>query len=123
MGAAPGAIAAAVMKDLAVDAARPDADIVVHALLAQQLRHRFRGGEDGVAAPVEAAQESQRQRLEEGEPVITGIGFEARVKTEERRVGKECVSTCRSRWSPYHKIKKHSHRVIVQRDDREDKKN
>src|SRR3546814_12787079 len=21
---------------------------------------------------------------------------------EERRVGKECVSTCRSRWSPYH---------------------
>src|SRR3546814_6496275 len=22
--------------------------------------------------------------------------------TEERRVGKECVSTCRSRWSPYH---------------------
>src|SRR3546814_17638143 len=23
-------------------------------------------------------------------------------KTEERRVGKECVSTCRSRWSPYH---------------------
>src|SRR3546814_2642131 len=25
-----------------------------------------------------------------------------RARSEERRVGKECVSTCRSRWSPYH---------------------
>src|SRR3546814_9045624 len=24
------------------------------------------------------------------------------VRSEERRVGNECVSTCRSRWSPYH---------------------
>src|SRR3546814_9148629 len=24
------------------------------------------------------------------------------LSSEERRVGKECVSTCRSRWSPYH---------------------
>src|SRR3546814_15782447 len=30
------------------------------------------------------------------------IGF----RSEERRVGKECVSTCRSRWSPYHEKKK-----------------
>src|SRR3546814_20363150 len=28
---------------------------------------------------------------------LTGIK-----RSEERRVGKECVSTCRSRWSPYH---------------------
>src|SRR3546814_18065991 len=26
----------------------------------------------------------------------------AKPRSEERRVGKECVSTCRSRWSPYH---------------------
>src|SRR3546814_17002717 len=26
----------------------------------------------------------------------------ARYRSEERRVGKECVSTCRSWWSPYH---------------------
>src|SRR3546814_3556387 len=26
----------------------------------------------------------------------------AESRSEERRVGKECVSTCRSRWSPYH---------------------
>src|SRR3546814_12368952 len=32
-----------------------------------------------------------------------GIGDQAaRLRSEERRVGKECVSTCRSRWSTYH---------------------
>src|SRR3546814_14522231 len=34
------------------------------------------------------------------------LGFQTKaiegVRSEERRVGKECVSTCRSRWSPYH---------------------
>src|SRR3546814_19620771 len=30
-------------------------------------------------------------------------------RSEERRVGKECVSTCRSRWSPYHYKKKKTH--------------
>src|SRR3546814_16736014 len=32
-------------------------------------------------------------------------GFDIRslgVRSEERRVGKECVRTCRVRWSPYH---------------------
>src|SRR3546814_20855050 len=32
--------------------------------------------------------------------LMMGTWFLAR--SEERRVGKECVSTCRSRWSPYH---------------------
>src|SRR3546814_3214232 len=31
--------------------------------------------------------------------VLIAVAF---VRSEERRVGKECVSTCRSRWSPYH---------------------
>src|SRR3546814_15441396 len=36
-----------------------------------------------------------------------GLGFQlVPWRSEERRVGKECVSTCRSRWSPYHKNKK-----------------
>src|SRR3546814_1283894 len=30
-------------------------------------------------------------------------------RSEERRVGKECVSTCSSRWSPYHSKKKLEH--------------
>src|SRR3546814_18964627 len=36
---------------------------------------------------------------------LFGLGAFALVyqlRSEERRVGKECVSTCRSRWSPYH---------------------
>src|SRR3546814_16165408 len=32
-----------------------------------------------------------------GDPRTYGV-----TRSEERRVGKECVSTCRSRWSPYH---------------------
>ena len=40
-------------------------------------------------------------------PVVVGhsmggnVAFEL-VRSEERRVGKECQSVCRSRWSPYH---------------------
>src|SRR3546814_8318296 len=33
--------------------------------------------------------------------LIPAIHF-VQLRSEERRVGKECVSTCRSRWSPYH---------------------
>src|SRR3546814_14819638 len=37
--------------------------------------------------------------------LVYRIGFNPlhqRIRSEERRVGKECVSTCRSRWWPYH---------------------
>ena len=33
---------------------------------------------------------------------VLGVVGESGSRSEERRVGKECVSTCRSRWSPYH---------------------
>src|SRR3546814_1109743 len=33
---------------------------------------------------------------------LLNFSREDRNRSEERRVGKECVSTCRSRWSPYH---------------------
>src|SRR3546814_16065924 len=33
-------------------------------------------------------------------------GYPPTIRSEERRVGKECGSTCRSRWSPYHYKKK-----------------
>src|SRR3546814_7519596 len=36
-------------------------------------------------------------RVEEDMPDLAELA-----RSEERRVGKECVSTCRSRWSPYH---------------------
>src|SRR3546814_13064022 len=37
-------------------------------------------------------------------PQLSGhrsLGDQIPLRSEERRVGKECVSTCRSRWSPY----------------------
>src|SRR3546814_20905008 len=34
--------------------------------------------------------------------LVFGLRQTSRLRSEERRVGKECVSTCRSRWSPYH---------------------
>src|SRR3546814_13324606 len=38
-----------------------------------------------------------------GEPWLTGrLPVSHPIRSEERRVGKECVSTCRSRWSPSH---------------------
>src|SRR3546814_10863846 len=33
---------------------------------------------------------------------LAAVGAFLETRSEERRVGKECVSTCRSRWSPYH---------------------
>src|SRR3546814_21073017 len=40
-----------------------------------------------------------------GEHLTVSVTFAhslERPRSEERRVGQECVSTCRSRWSPYH---------------------
>src|SRR3546814_12434906 len=34
--------------------------------------------------------------------ILAAAGIGRIERSEERRVGKECVSTCRSRWSPYH---------------------
>src|SRR3546814_3138126 len=53
-----------------------------HAPLANAVSGVFDGPPPGVCFPYVTVGESPR--------------------SEERRVGKECVSTCRSRWSPYH---------------------
>src|SRR3546814_11598796 len=33
--------------------------------------------------------------------LVRGLDYYTHTRSEERRVGKECVSTCRSRWSPF----------------------
>src|SRR3546814_15956856 len=52
------------------------------------------------------------EKLRDGHSTLwlTPLGWTEATATrsEERRVGKECVSTCRSRWSPYHSKKKNS---------------
>ena len=57
-------------------------------------------------AGVAVAEDQQvRALLDSGAPVITLVA-KSDVwhveRSEERRVGKECTSWCRSRWSPYH---------------------
>src|SRR3546814_19431340 len=51
-------------------------------------RHRFQGSSAHFAADAES-------------DFRPGYGADD-TRSEERRVGKECVSTCRSRWSPHH---------------------
>src|SRR3546814_11563509 len=49
------------------------------------------------------------QRIQDGlatEGSVKGEGIHLTVRSAERRVGKECVSTCRSRRSPSHEKKK-----------------
>src|SRR3546814_16363364 len=50
-----------------------------------------RDGPRSMAAP---------RRIARGPPLSGHLRVQA-TRSEERRVGKECVSTCRSRWSPY----------------------
>ena len=65
-----------------------------------------RRAEGTAGCPREICGEEIRTRP--ARPRRGGVGQEAwpapprRGGSEERRVGKECVSTCRSRWSPYH---------------------
>ena len=40
--------------------------------------------------------------LKENVDPLIPVGLERFKRSEERRVGKECASMCRSRWSPYH---------------------
>src|SRR3546814_12902458 len=86
----------------------------------------FHGGEDIIAGAIQYAVDAAdriggrafAQALDDRDAscnscfIFQGDGRFLRLRSEERRVGKECVSTCRSRWSPYHTKKK-----ITQRND------
>src|SRR3546814_13164831 len=58
-----------------------------------------------VIAPCPFPPRRARRRAPHG---LRGRSDSSGRRSEERRVGKECVSTCRSRWSPYHYKKKKS---------------
>src|SRR3546814_11100349 len=81
---------------------------------------RIIGGDEtqwAIARRLHAASEEHAERLvrvpafeREGDHIVCAFvreGFDQHlVRSEERRVGKECVSTCRSGWSPFHSKKK-----------------
>src|SRR3546814_13882513 len=101
--------------------ALPIEDVVPRraARAADRQRSRTGGGAERVGRRIEeiepAARDDAATRetavvIAEAQIVANGqplVGIEAadqpvELRSEERRVGKECVSTCRSRWSPYH---------------------
>src|SRR3546814_12115838 len=71
------------------------------------------GIDDGRSLLALADIAARREGLTEGQPRLRRVArvhrgvpkqenIDPRIRSEERRVGKECVSTCRSRWWPYH---------------------
>src|SRR3546814_14505246 len=93
--------------------------IIIVVTIGKILQARFAAG--GTARGSNDSQEALRlreevralkERIQTLERLATDDNSSARLdreiealrerRSEERRVGKECVSTCRSRWSPYH---------------------
>src|SRR3546814_14459288 len=72
-----------------------DRDALLGAQLVDQLLHRARRHD--LVLPARDDDARRGAGREEAEVVHV-----RRRRSEERRVGKECVSTCRYRWSPYH---------------------
>src|SRR3546814_19905940 len=82
-----------------------------------------RPGERGIGGAIERPAARLRGRDPPIEPgAVQAVELEAHARearaaviggerSEERRVGKECVSTCRSRWSPYPYKKTNNHSI------------
>src|SRR3546814_13654886 len=76
-----------------IDTARAEfATVVDDPSLPDPVRQRFTG----------FVRQFDKQISGGGSDVSGFFAVRAGYRSEERRVGKECVSTCRSRWSPYH---------------------
>src|SRR3546814_14467683 len=71
--------------------ADPGNDVLVSAVSLWEIAVKIRVGK------VEADIGEISEAIEQDGFTLLGIN-----RSEERRVGKECVSTCRYRWSPYH---------------------
>src|SRR3546814_12097477 len=94
----------------------PDTNIIVGSAFNPDLDGKMRVSVVATGIDARAVEEPQPQASRFGgfsaTPIGAGLGGSrswsatpapAKVeRSEERRVGKECVSTCRSRWSPYH---------------------
>src|SRR3546814_19498245 len=96
----PAAQLAAQVVDLGADGHRVGEQGLVRGTMAEvgadRGEHRFAAGLEGVAQAGEIVHALARVGA-----IPLPAGAQA-VRSEERRVGKECVSTVRSRWSPYH---------------------
>src|SRR3546814_1425253 len=84
-------------SDLAIEAPADAASLLLAtdeiALLLHRMEHRIERARTQLVAMV-------RELLDDPRTINRLVRCVQR--SDERRVGKECVSTCRSRWSPYH---------------------
>src|SRR3546814_17559329 len=89
------------------EAARQLADFLVspdaERMMAESAAHMPLHPGVTVPANVERVENIKAMQVDYGEVADTMNRIQPwiRQRSEERRVGKECVSTCRSRWSPY----------------------
>src|SRR3546814_13167265 len=77
------------------DAQRPNEDRLLPDRPVELIAKREFGVAESVLAQRDLADDAFVALLDDLDPVVA-------IRSEERRVGKACVSTCRSRWSPYH---------------------
>src|SRR3546814_2110331 len=69
----------------------------------QSVLFRSLAAKDGKPVPEDAATDSEYTFADAVTKFVADdLKWPLHQRSEERRVGKECVSTCRSRWSPYH---------------------
>src|SRR3546814_14544039 len=81
---------------LPVDSARIDAT------LAGPVMRQYSKAPEHAYSP-DLRRQLQAQAAAGHAPAIAeAVAWVEALRSEERRGGKECVSTCRSRWSPYH---------------------
>src|SRR3546814_19668895 len=87
-------------------------DVCSSDLIAEQL------GLKSVSRPINARDATQVSRRVDAatQNTLSRVSAQqiqqARARSEERRVGKECVSTCSSRWSPYHSKNNNAYSTI-----------
>src|SRR3546814_11476134 len=79
---------------------------------------QFALSESWLLSAYEVARAAKEQVKRRGEEMPKLLALENRLRSEERRVGKECVSTCRYRWSRDHykktnRTQLHSQLVII----------
>src|SRR3546814_9613731 len=80
---------------------------IYYPALVQSCQHSVRLIHCARVSPLRAATNSIAANSSSGKRSDTIFDAPSPIRSEERRVGKECVSTCSSRWSPYHS-KKHN---------------
>src|SRR3546814_14763719 len=108
-----------------LDGEAPHPDVALALRRAADLCHGLGHGVEPVEAIVDGGAVARafrtiwgylaREAAASVQPLLAGRAIEdilepwtIDLRSEERSVGKECVSTCRSRWSPYHLKKKNT---------------